>query len=583
MEIDSVWRAAFGDATTRPALYASEELNEDGFQPLNDPQSFVMNISNFKRKQLYAASANNQFAMKLAQDEYLDLERQISRIKGKDTTKNPQDLPAPDVFEERKEAALYGYKYEPNKPALLIAGIPGLRSADDLSEREKHDVRLFQEPFEQGGFVPKEREYKAMVAKGRNPKNLDGWDPVVKNGQALYPKQQVHHDEYSITYVKRNVDENGEIIRPVSPASEASGGTPSMAVDKRLTRTRFDGRKVPPTRDVSEAPSALSTPSKKRSNTPATDVREDTPTGKRRKLNGVVPDENRPKHPNQYTKGRPGYGNVPPNPDRPKHPNQYTKAREMAAQNTAAAPPAQTPSKPAGSKPAWQGLSADELRKRKWTDEELLEAIKQDYLWLSMEGPAKAEEIKTKILNGINPVRSFSMLSKWEQWRAENRAKRPRTKKDVAEGTPDAVKEPNESSRPKRAAAAKIKQLAEPDSAQTTPATTPAPETIPNGIVPEDIKGSGGSSSRSTRKRGGLDLKMLMNNGDSGDELQRGTETRRSSKSSRASKHEGAGSDEIEKGFPDLLKEESDSMIVVNGNPEPPRRRSLRNMRRSSE
>ncbi|KAK5207571.1 hypothetical protein LTR41_006615 [Exophiala xenobiotica] len=644
MEVESIWRAAFGDATARPALYASQDLNEDGFQPLSDPQSFLMNISNFKRKQLYAASVNNQLAMNLAQDEYLDLERQVAYLKGKETTKNPQDLPRPDVFEERKEAALYNYKYEPNKPALLIAGIPGLRSADDLSEREKHDVRLFQEPFEQGGFVPKEREYKAMVAKGRNPKNLDGWDPVVKNGQALYPKQQVHHDEYSITYVKRNVDEKGEVIRPVSPVSGASGGTPPMAVDKRLTRTRFDGQKVPPTRDVSEAPSAMSTPSKKRGNTPASDVREDTPNGKRRKLNGATPDpNNRPKHPNQYTKGRAGYGNVPPNPDRPKHPNQYTKAREMAAQNTTAAAASAAPNTPklAGSNPSWQGLSADELRKRKWTDQELLEAIKGDYLWLSMEGPAKAEEIKTKILNGVNPVRSFSMLSKWEQWRAENRAKRPRTKKDTAEGTPDEVKESNASPRPKRAAAAKIKHLAEPDSVQTTPATTPAPEAIPNGIVPEDVKGSGGSRSRSTRKRGGLDLKMLMNNGDSGDELQQGTETRRSSKdSSRASKNEGASSDEIglpdsvterdayrdslfkyvddlvdsqpvnvvngsqeasshEIGLPDSVKEadayrdslfeyvdalvDTEPVIVVNGSQEQPRRRSTRIMRRSSE
>ncbi|KIW18361.1 hypothetical protein PV08_02649 [Exophiala spinifera] len=536
-EIDSQWASAFG-TTPRPVLYASEEFNEDGFQPLNDPQTFIMNISNLKRKQLYAASANNQIAMRLAQDEYLDLERQINRIKGKETMKNPQALPPHDVFEERKEAALYGYKYEANKPALLVAGIPGLRAADDISEREKHDVRLFQEPFEQGGFVPKEREYKAMVAKAANPKNIDGWDPVMKNGRPLYPKQQVHHDEYSITYVKRNVDEKGEIIRPVSPASNASRDTPNKAVNKRLTRTRFDGRKVPATRDVSEAPSGVTTPTKKRGNTPANDEREDTPTGKRRKLNGAAVETVKPKHPNQYTRGRPGYGNLPTNPDRPKHPNQYTKAKELATQNAVSTSAVQNPPKATGSKVPWQGLSAEEMRKRKWTDEELLEAIKQDHSWLSMQGPAKAEENKTKILNGMNPVRSYSMVMKWEQWRAENRDKRPRNKKEDPEGTPDESKDANEASRPKRAAAVKIGRLAEPDSAQTTPSATPAPD---GGVVAEEVKGSGGSN-RATRRKGGMDLKSMMNDEDQEDELQ-----------------------------------DDESMIVVNGASEPPRRRSMRN------
>ncbi|KAJ9630273.1 hypothetical protein H2204_008491 [Knufia peltigerae] len=542
-EIDSQWVSAFGASTPRPVLYASEELNEDGFQPLNDPQTFIMNISNFKRKQLYAASVNNQIAMKLAQDEYLDLERQINRIKGKETMKDPQSLPRNDVFEERKEAALYGYKYEANKPALLVAGIPGLRAADDISEREKHDVRLFQEPFEQGGFVPKDREYKAMVAKAVNPKNIDGWAPVMKKGKALYPKQQVHHDEYSITYVKRNVDENGEIKRPVSPDSNASRDTPNKAVNKRLTRTRFDGRKVPATRDVSEAPSGVTTPTKKRGNTPVPDDREDTPTGKRRKLNGAAAAESsKPKHPNQYTRGRPGYGSAPPNPDRPKHPNQYTKAKELAAQTAVSTTPVQSVPKATGSKVPWQGLSAEEMRKRKWTDEELLEAIKHDHSWLSMQGPAKADENKTKILNGMNPVRSYSMVMKWEQWRAENRDKRPRNKKEDPEGTPDESKDANEASRPKRAAAVKVGRLVEPESVPTTPSVTPAPDA---GAVAatheEEVKGSGGSS-RGARRKGGMDLKSMMNDEDQDDELQ-----------------------------------DDESVIVVNGASEPPRRRSRRN------
>ncbi|KIV87046.1 hypothetical protein PV11_02617 [Exophiala sideris] len=588
MDIDTLWRTAFGEST-RPVLYSSAELNEDGFQPLNDPQSFIMNITTLKRKQLFAASANNQIAMKLAQDEYIELERQITRLKGKETSKNPQDLPAPGVFEERKESALYGYKYEPNKPALLGAGIPGLRSADDLSEREKNDVRLFQEPFEQGGFVPKEREYKAMVARARNPKNIDGWDPVIKNGKALIPKQQVHRDEYSITYVKRNVNENGEIERPQSAGSDVTGLTPSKVVDKRLTRTRFDGQKVPPTRDVSEAPSSVSTTPRKRANTPADNVREETPTAKRRKVTEVVPGVVRPKHPNQYTKGLPGYGKVPPVQvqSRPKHPNQYTKAKELAARNAAeatatasqtASPAARDSPRPVAPTSSWRGLSPQSLRNRKWTDEELVEAVKHDHLWLH-DDPNKAEDWKNKIINGINPVRSFSMFRKWAYWRDENKDKRPRAKKNLPDDMPQDVKESTESPRPRRAAAAKPSKA---DSARTTPATTPVPETFDGGWSQES-KAAGGGSGRSAR-RGGLGINMLMNHDSSPDELHEDINVERASGRYAATPPQYGRQVSSPMSKASLKKEDtdSDSMIVVNGTPDPPRRRSVRNLRRSS-
>lgn len=541
MEIDSLWQTAFGEST-RPVLYASDELNEDGFQPLSDPQSFLTKFANLKRKQLYATSANNQIAMKMAQDEYMELERQIAHLKGKDTIKNPQDLPASDVFEERKESALYGYKYDANRPALLQAGIPGIRSADDLTDREKHDVRLFQEPFEQGGFVPKEKEYKAMVAKARNPRNIDGWIPIKKNGKALIPKQQTHHDEYSITYVKRSVDERGEVIRPQSVGSDVSEETRSRAVDKRLTRTRFDGKKVPPTRDVSEAPSGISTPRRKRGSPSANEAREDTPTGKRRKVNG------------------------PPEQDRPKHPNQYTKAKQQLSVSTTVA---QNGTKAAGTKSSWQDLSPTSLRNRKWTDEELVECVKHDHLWLH-DDPIKAEDWKKKIINGINPVRSFSMFRKWAYWKVENKDKRPRAKKNLAENdSSDFPKQRKTMAQPKE----------QVDSDWTTPSVTPAPEKAPSGSIPEASQGSG--TRGSSGKKGTLGIKLLMNH-DWKNNAQReaGTEP--------PSRDEEEVSQQIEKDVNDspksgqsLKKEDSDT-IVVNGTSSTPTRRSLRNLRRAS-
>ncbi|KIW63594.1 hypothetical protein PV04_08582 [Phialophora macrospora] len=470
MEIDTLWHSAFGETSTRPVLYSSEELNDEGWQPLTDPQNFILDLTKLNHQQLYAASSNNQIAMELAQGEYLEIESQIAAIRGRVPPKNPRTLPAPDVFEERKEAALYGYKYDPQRPALLHAGIPGLRSADDLSEREKQDVRLFQEPFEQGGFVPKEREYKAMLAKAHDPNNIDGWEPILdNNGRRLIPRQQVHHDEYNITYVKRNVDANGEIIRPVSPeGSEVQPGeTPDKAVNKRLTRTRFDGKKVPPTRDVSEEPSATSTPrGRKRGSPSGGDSREETPNSKRQKVGATADGQEQP---------------------RPKHPNQYTKAKERAAKEQGT-PAAEAPTKAASSsKVDWRELSSQDKYNHSWTNAELHEAVKEDYLWLN-EDPVKAEHWKNKLLQNENPIRSFAMFKKWHFWKLAGLDKRPRNKELLNddgttnkenEGGPQRQKRRRRAGKPKNAGGSGISTPAE------TPAATPAPEGLGNNETPE--------------------------------------------------------------------------------------------------
>jgi len=571
-EIDTLWQAAF-ESTSRPALYTSKELNDDGFLPLNEPSSFLMNISNLNRQQLYAASSNNQIALKSAQDEYLDLERQINRIKGKSKFKNPQQLPPHDVFEEQKEAVLYNYKYMPNKPALLQAGIPGLRAADEVTEREKHDVRLAQEPFEQGGFVPKEKEYKAMLAKARNPNNIDGWTPVYKNGKALVPRQQTHKDEYNIKYNnndnKANGDVNAEVTRPQSAGTDASANTPSKAVDKRLTRTRYDGRKVPATRDVSEAPSLASTPGRKRESTPLVDGREGTPNSKRRKLNG--PD--RPKHPNQHTKAREAR--------EAKEAKEAKEARESVAANTI---PTQAISKPPPTKVDWTQYSPTELQNRKWTDEELVECVKQTHSWLHPD-PKKAEEWKHKIITGINPVRSFSMFRKWAYWKVNDQDKRPRNKKNLPDG--EAKEEQKQKDSPKPRRSAQTKGTAQADSARTTPSATPVSEADIGpapGAVPEPQE-----TKRGTGLRGGLNRKAALGNksykGDEDDitddefqvAIEKDKRPRGQVRGPRKPENNISGSP-IRR--PSLIREESDSIIVVNG--AAPTRRSLRNSRRAS-
>jgi hypothetical protein len=196
-------------------------------------------------------------------------------------------------------------------------------------------------------------------------------------------------------------------------------------------------------------------------------------------------------------------------------------------------------------------------------------------LWLH-DDPTKAEDWKNKIINGINPVRSFSMFRKWAYWRDENKDKRPRAKKNLPEDRPQDVKESTESPRPRRAAA-KPKMA---DSARTTPATTPVPDAFEGGWSQES-KSAGGGNGRSTR-RGGFGINMLMNYDDSGDELSEEKKVEKVSGLDSAMPSQLSRETSSPMSKPSMKREDSDSMIVVNGTPDPPRRRSVRNLRRSS-
>lgn len=594
MEIDSLWQSAFGDTATRPKLYNYEETSEEGWHPLTDSQQFIMNWKTLNPQQLYAASANNQRAMKAAQDEYLELERQVNMIRGKDTFKNPQTFLEPIVYEERKESTLYGYKYEANRPALLHAGHPGIRTADELTEREKQDVRLFQEPFEQGGFVPKEREYRAKVAKAKDPKNVDGWEPIIDNqGRRLIPRQQVHQDEYTMTYVKRNVDANGELVRPVSSAgSEAAGEAVDKAPNKRLTRTRFDGKKVPATRDASEAPSAASTPrGRKRASPSGADQREATSSAKRQKVDTTANSQEQPK---------------------PKHPNQYTKARERAAREKELASKSTDAAETSGkatvaptrsnSRASWRELSPTSKYNHSWTAADLHQAVREDHSWLSSD-PVKAEQWKNKLLDNENPIRSFAMFKKWHYWRENNQDKRPRnknagnedaqpTKKDE---TPPTVQRSNRNATTSKMAGDVIKA---PTPVPTPPPSTmtPAQSTTP---APEPANGDEETGKASTPA-----AKPPASKASKGKERgKRHSTTNGHSQASPSKSPSAAADDEQTQGGskevhgnnrrakrPNLDHRDSDSTIVVNGgaaqshNPSNggPPRRSLRVMRRLS-
>lgn len=403
--VTSLWNAAFGDEE-RPEVYLDDSSDSEGFPPLNDPQKFTKDIDNFPHLQLYALAANNQLALKATQDEYLIIDKLVAEIRGKDTVKNPQALPSLDTLEERKESQLYGYKYEANKPALIN------HLADEISEREKQDVRLFQEPFEQGGFVPKERQYKAMLFKAKDLKNVDGWTPIQRDGKRLIPRQQVPHEEYRRPV--RHYDDDDEFMRPVTAESMDSLATPSKPLNKRLTRTRYNGHRYPPTREPSEAPSVTSTPRGKRSNTPkpgsvALGMPEfqPSPEAKRRKLQDKDQQGRSSPSPIKPGASQPGQGNgvVASAVD----PLDYYKFPSH--------------------------LSAQELRLRKWEPEELRLAVRYDHTWLN-DDQVQAREWKEKIIPSKYPIRTYSMLKKWAFWTEHGQNKRPRNGRKVKESEP---------------------------------------------------------------------------------------------------------------------------------------------------
>ena len=399
-QTDEQWKEAFPNVA-RPRLYTSDTEDENGFRPINDSESFLQDTTNLTTQQLHALSSNNSIALKSAQDEYLELDSLLRRLAGKEPKKNPQATQSSHEFEGRHEASLYGYKYVENKLP------PRNGNSDDFSEAQKRDAQLYQEPFSQGGFIPTTKQYDTKKAKAADENNPDGWVPVEKDGQSLIPRL-AKHPEMIEEYPRHppRAQEDIDAARAGSADAETLlNGTPGKPVDKRLTRTRYDGSKVPVTRDVSEDPSRAPSPRGGRAQTPNgrgprqltphTAPEDGSPVPRKRQRfddinTGIAQSAGSTPAPNQpRPRARPGQASVPPHP-----------------------------------------LSPKSMRAWKWTNEGLLEAIQKDYLWLHPE-PAKALINKDKLLAAANPVRTWSMCNKWIDWHEKGLDKRPRNKDGV--------------------------------------------------------------------------------------------------------------------------------------------------------
>ena len=443
LNLDSRWSLAFPDRV-RPTAYVPRGTSKDGFPELVDAQDMTLNIDDLSQEQIYIHTENCQLALQQVQKEYLELDRIIKFHDDKDQLPDPERNRNEDLFEEEKESLLYGYPRRSDKVKLVGPVLKDAKKAP-LKERGEDSVRTlegaffnpiplhhaigFPEAFRQGGFIPTDSQNRRMKSKAADLRNIDGWEPVLKDGKQLVPRMNRELPANHAPRRKRraadadigvgvndasmaNVDE--ETSRPGSSSSAESRGIvdPLRAENKRLTR--FNGSKVPPTRDVSEAPSFGSqTPRGRRGGSPFRPTVSPTPAARDTVAKLAVPIE--------------GDARDSPSPAKRRKPNAGPTIIQMNPQYDRGSTNSSTPA------PLHLGpgpMTPEEVSmmlNRKWSVEALLDAVEQNHSWLNAD-PAKALRWKDKIVASKFPVRTLSMFKKWAEWRDKDQARRPRNK-----------------------------------------------------------------------------------------------------------------------------------------------------------
>ena len=338
--LESIWKTAFPDRS-RPSAYVSDEPDDDGFLPITDAGDLLVdNLQTLKPEQLYALTANNSNALVEVQKEFTRLERLAQHIKTRDPLpnpyKDPQQLPSREIFEERKEANLYNYKYDSARRMLPAR----YTTSEHVIDQEKFDCREPPEPFAQGGFIPNDKQYKSLMIAARN----EGREHNPDN-QSSYAQNFALEDRPKGTWIARMLPPEAAPM----PKTRARAALLSGTADRQ---TRFNGEKIPLTRQLSSNTFDAPSPGKRT----ATPVDAQSPAPKRRRIDVTDITDAMPKrkHPNQYTKraeeaarlaaeqvalanshpivvnleGTSLTSTSSPAPVKKKHPNQHTKRKE---------------------------------------------------------------------------------------------------------------------------------------------------------------------------------------------------------------------------------------------------------------
>ena len=428
--VTSRWKEAFGNEEC-PTLYTTEDSQGQEFAPLNSPQKFLQDHEQLSRQQLYAIAENCQRVLKLAQDEYLHIEKLVRRLEGKNAIKNPQALVDPDQFEEEKESVLYGYKRVPR-------GQPYTRA------KAGSDYIGFQEPFSQGGFVPTELQYRRKRAKADDKNNIDGWKPVERDGRKLIPRRPHSPPAQQRGFTakasspaprKRQHDEANGVSDTDVTVTDTNASESDVHATPNRRGTRFLGQKIPPTRETSEAP-----PSIRGSPTPRGRPRSVKPNhaleSKVKVKSGLqsthIAVTSASSSPNSLGKRKRANGTG----DAEDLPiitiTEDSEASKKTKIMSKTVPRAERAERIVIENPAYveqdrmlQPLSQQPDGDKKWTASSLIEAIWRDHSFLHPD-PQTALKWKAAIMSAHNPVRTYAMKRKWAWWKKGGMDKRPR-------------------------------------------------------------------------------------------------------------------------------------------------------------
>ncbi|KAE8833520.1 hypothetical protein PTNB73_05093 [Pyrenophora teres f. teres] len=192
----------------------ADYLLQKRFKPLSDVQAAIAALTKFPAGQrstanLYTLAENAQHILKAWQDEYLTLDaRTAPHMHPAKKACNGGRIPlAPEIFEDMKEADLYGYTYDPKKPPGCQdpwGQRPGAEKGGrrELRTRRNRDMLESAAPSEEEGEEndiegrPSKRQRKATrkfdgtdTGTGANtPKKHNGWGGARKKGVSRFAK-----------------------------------------------------------------------------------------------------------------------------------------------------------------------------------------------------------------------------------------------------------------------------------------------------------------------------------------------------------------------------------------------------------
>ncbi|EEA21730.1 hypothetical protein TMatcc_008846 [Talaromyces marneffei ATCC 18224] len=434
-DLEDSWCYVFGDSKpttkkghskkpTRPDPYLSSTAEKGEFLKLTPVEQFLDSLNDFESMptdQLHAAAQNVYHALKTWQDEWMAIEELNKRVTNKPKkSSNPRALDPIEVFQDKREAMLYGYKYDP--------------TIHEPKKREANNETTFkcQDPFVQGGFRPTAAQLRKMQTEaGKNNINPDGFKTMTRNGQEYVPKFQdpplIPFDSRGSTNRKRKLPQ-GEIAALRQPSVHDS----TTAFESDLDGQPF--KRVTRSVNKTENPQTQTAP-------PSPGPR---PHGKKRKARGGASHATQPtnitsntiqptNHASNITFKQTSYSNIAGSPTgntlsfghetvpssssraitSPPVDGLTSVASSEQADMTPAPMPALAPAAP-GAPPA-------------------LAALPQP---LAEPGEVLSEaelRRRDKIANSKNPRRTIAMLDHWDNFHKDGRTRKPKRTKEQME------------------------------------------------------------------------------------------------------------------------------------------------------